>query len=323
MKKLFLASLFKDVSQIFVDFANENLIGKTVTFIPTAALPDKLDFHIKHSIELLSKMGLIVDELEISTAVYLDIVNKLENNDYIYVTGGNTFFLLQEMNRSGAGNLIKAQIDVEREANCLKKGTDRVSVVLHCADDDYRFDFLLDGILWKLAFVECITLPVYDLNIFPYTEFAPLGKKELHIRREKEISQFVYFYLKFKELVGKEKALAYVSDGKGEYICARSWVPFYSDRLSYIAYFAWYECRINGENVVIREFQENKCEVVIYSHIWRSMYFMVGHLKAVIEYSEYMELFEYVCKDRAASADWKISFVYTNESTVLVFNKYL
>lgn len=183
----------------------------------------------------------------------------------------------------------------------IYEGADRVSVVLHCADDDYRFDVLPDGTLWKLAFVECITLPVYDLNIFPYTEFAPLDKKELHIRRE--------------------KALACVSDGKGEYICARSWVPFYSDGLSYIAYSAWYECRINGENVEIREFQENKCEVVIYNHIWRSMYFTTGHLRAVIAYSEYMELFEYIWKDRAASAGWKISFVYTDESTVLVFNR--
>ena len=92
-------------------YTTSSLVGKIVTFIPTAALPDKLDFHIKYSMELLSKMGLIVDELEISTATHLDIGNKLENNDYIYVTGGNTFFLLQEMNRSGAGNLIKAQIN--------------------------------------------------------------------------------------------------------------------------------------------------------------------------------------------------------------------
>lgn len=111
VKKLFLASLFKDVSQVFVDSINENLTGKTVTFISTAALPDKLDFHIKYSKQLLSEMGLVVDELDISTADHLDIVNKLENNDYIYVAGGNAFFLLQEMNRTGAGSLIKKQID--------------------------------------------------------------------------------------------------------------------------------------------------------------------------------------------------------------------
>lgn len=111
MQKLFLASLFKDVFQIFIDFANENLVGKTVTFIPTAAIPDKLDFHIRYSKELLAKMGLIVYELEISTASHSDIVKKLENNEYIYVAGGNTFFLLQETNRTGTGNLIKTQIN--------------------------------------------------------------------------------------------------------------------------------------------------------------------------------------------------------------------
>lgn len=111
MQKLFLASLFKDVFQIFIDFANENLVGKTVTFIPTAAILDKLDFHIRYSKELLAKMGLIVYELEISTASHSDIVKKLENNEYIYVAGGNTFFLLQEMNRTGTGNLIKTQIN--------------------------------------------------------------------------------------------------------------------------------------------------------------------------------------------------------------------
>lgn len=107
MKKLFLASLFKDVLQVFIEFANDNLEGKTVTFIPTAGLPDKLDFHIQYRKELLSKIGFIVDELEISTAAYSDLENKLENNDYIYVTGGNTFFLLQEMNRSGVGGFNK------------------------------------------------------------------------------------------------------------------------------------------------------------------------------------------------------------------------
>lgn len=96
MYKIFLASLFKEVTQIFAYFVNENLKGKTVTFISTAALPDKLDFHIKYSKELLTEMGLIVDELEITTATDLDIINKLENNDYIYVAGGNAFFCFKK-----------------------------------------------------------------------------------------------------------------------------------------------------------------------------------------------------------------------------------
>lgn len=196
----------------------------------------------------------------------------------------------------------------------------KISVISHCADDDYRFDFLAGGGVWKLAFIECITLPVSDINAVPYAEFMPLDKKELHIRREKEITRLVYFYLKFRELVGKAKALSMFYDGKGEYVCARSWVPFYSDKLSYIAYAAWCECRINGESVELREFRESRCEVVIYDHIWRSMYFTAGHLKTVIEYAEYMELFEAIWRDRAACAGWEIEFAYTDACTVLIFS---
>lgn len=203
----------------------------------------------------------------------------------------------------------------------IYEGVDKISVVSHCADDDYRFDFLSDRISWQLAFIECITLPVSDMNVFPYSGFRPLDKKELQIRREKEISQLVHFYLKFRELAGREKALACFYDGQGEFLCARSWVPFYRDRLAYIAYCAWYECRINGENVEVKEFQEGRCEVVIHHHIWRNMYFIATHLGPLIDYSEYMELYEAIWRNRAACAGWNIEFVYTEEDTALIFNR--
>lgn len=196
-----------------------------------------------------------------------------------------------------------------------------ISVILHCSDDDYRLDFSYDDVSWRLAFIECITLPVLGMEAVPYSKFVSLGEKEAFIRREKEISRIVYFYLKFKELVGKEEALNMFRDGRGEHICARSWVPFYSEGLSYIAYSAWYESRINGETVVVQEFQENRCEVVLYNHIWRNVYFMARHLNSIIEYAEYMELFEFVWKDRAENAGWKINFVYKDEYTSLIFNR--
>lgn len=111
MKRLFLSSLFKNVTKPFTEFVAESLMGKVITYIPTAANCEKLDFHVRYSRKVLSKMGLIVDELDISTAPYTDIANKLQNNDYIYVGGGNTFFLLQEMQKTGAGDIIKQQIE--------------------------------------------------------------------------------------------------------------------------------------------------------------------------------------------------------------------
>jgi uncharacterized peptidase lmo0363 len=167
MQKLFLASLFKDVFQIFIDFANENLVGKTVTFIPTAAIPDKLDFHIRYSKELLAKMGLIVYELEISTASHSDIVKKLENNEYIYVAGGNTFFLLQEMNRTGTGNLIKTQINTGK----LFIG-ESAGAILVAPDIEYSKD--TDNPLMAPNLKSYDALNIVDFNPVPHYNDASL-----------------------------------------------------------------------------------------------------------------------------------------------------
>lgn len=92
-------------------FAGDDLKNKTVTFIPTAAIHEKVNFYVKSGRKSLEKMGLIIDELEISTASPYDITGKLQNNDFIYVTGGNTFFLLQELIKTGADRIIQAQIN--------------------------------------------------------------------------------------------------------------------------------------------------------------------------------------------------------------------
>ena len=105
MKKLFLVSFFKDVANIFTDF-EKDLSGKTITFIPTASNVEQVVFYVKAGRKALEKMGLIVDELDISTATTAEITAKIGNNDFIYVTGGNTFFLLQELKRTGADQVI-------------------------------------------------------------------------------------------------------------------------------------------------------------------------------------------------------------------------
>lgn len=110
MKKLFLASSFEDVADLFVKFTDGQCKGKTITFIPTASFPEDVNFYVSAGKEALEKRGLIVDELDISSATTAEIVNKLQNNNYIYVSGGNTFFLLQELKRTGADKILIEQI---------------------------------------------------------------------------------------------------------------------------------------------------------------------------------------------------------------------
>lgn len=111
MKRLFLSSSFKDVTKLFETFAKEEIKEKTVSFIPTASIPEKMKFYVSSAKKSFEKMGLIVDELEITKLTNDEITYKLRHNDYIYVSGGNTFYLLQELNRTGAGKIIIEQIN--------------------------------------------------------------------------------------------------------------------------------------------------------------------------------------------------------------------
>ena len=111
MKRLFLSSSFADVVSIFTQFADDHCEGKTVTFIATASIPEKVKFYVKAGKKALEKNGLIIDELDISQGTDEDISHKLRHNDYIYVSGGNTFFLLQELKKTGADKILVEQIN--------------------------------------------------------------------------------------------------------------------------------------------------------------------------------------------------------------------
>ena len=106
MKQLFLTSSFADAAHMLQDFSNESLTGKKAAFIPTASNPEKVTFYVKSGKKALEKLGLQVTELDISSASSDLVTSTLINADCIYVSGGNTFYLLQELKRTGTDKLI-------------------------------------------------------------------------------------------------------------------------------------------------------------------------------------------------------------------------
>ena len=118
MKKLFLASYFAEVADLLPDFIGEDLTGKKVVFIPTAGLHEMseqdrsaLDEINTSDKAALQKLGLIVEDLEVS-GVSAEVIEKsILNTDYIFVCGGDSFFLIQELRRKCADKLISRHIE--------------------------------------------------------------------------------------------------------------------------------------------------------------------------------------------------------------------
>lgn len=110
MKKLFLTSVFAKTAKEFKKFYGETN-GKSAVFIPTAANADGGGtIYVKRQRRALEKLGIKACVLDISVAESNEITAKLLNSDIIYIGGGNTFYLLQELKRSGADMIIREQI---------------------------------------------------------------------------------------------------------------------------------------------------------------------------------------------------------------------
>ena len=162
MKKLFLASYFAGVADLLPDFVREDLTGKKAVFIPTAGLHEMsaedraaLDEINAADKAALQKHGFIVEELEISGAPYDAIEESITNADCIFVCGGSTFLLLQELRRKGADKLIARHI----ENGKLYMGTSAGSIIVQkdiVADgvDDPKFAPELNGDFTALGFID-------------------------------------------------------------------------------------------------------------------------------------------------------------------------
>lgn len=110
MKKLFLCSSFHDVASLLPKPFSVPLKGKTVAFIPTASIHEEYTQYVEDGKVALDSLGLVVNELEITRHDTKEIARCLEDCDYIYVSGGNTFFLMQELRKTGTDKLIAEQV---------------------------------------------------------------------------------------------------------------------------------------------------------------------------------------------------------------------
>ncbi|MEZ7615406.1 Type 1 glutamine amidotransferase-like domain-containing protein [Streptococcus sp. 27098_8_73] len=110
MKQLFLCSYFAGVKNLFSDYAKEKNLEKKVLFIPTAGNKEDYTAYIDEARQTFIDLGFEIKVLDIASCDRETAQAKIFQSKIIYVSGGNTFYLLQELNKKQLLPLIKEQI---------------------------------------------------------------------------------------------------------------------------------------------------------------------------------------------------------------------
>ena len=105
--RLFLCSHFSSVGSLI----KEEINMKKVLFIPTASIYEEYKGYVGSARKLFKKFGAVLTEMDISKEEYENIEAAFNSADIIYFTGGNSFFLLEQLRRKGVDKLLKEELN--------------------------------------------------------------------------------------------------------------------------------------------------------------------------------------------------------------------
>ena len=150
MANIFLCSYFAEVASKInemIDFQ-----GKHIAFIDTAAKFEEVNFYVDEAVEILEKFGAKLTRIDISCVKNLvaqvsecddffaaddKILATINECDIIYISGGNTFYLLGELRKSHVAQTIKDAV----QAGKIYIGESAGAIV---AAPDTRYATLMD-----------------------------------------------------------------------------------------------------------------------------------------------------------------------------------
>ena len=196
MKKLILVSMLYQVTDL-VRTIEPELAGKTVTYIPTAGIAEETEGMIEDETNTLESLGLTVEALDVSTASYESIVSTLTKNDIIFIGGGNTFYLLQELRRSGADKILIQEVNKGK----LYIG-ESAGAIIACPDIGYCVG--MDSPEKAPELTDYTGLGLVDFYIVPH-----IGNEEMGEAAEKAVEE--YNSLLYLEVI-KDKQVIQVED---------------------------------------------------------------------------------------------------------------
>lgn len=167
MKQIFLTSSSEEVVDDIIKKLPKSPKEMNLAFINTAAEVETGDhWWLRVEKEKLIEVGFNVDEFSIKGMIKDEIENRLKDKQVIYFCGGNTFYLLDQVIKTGCDEIIKNKIEngmiyIGSSAGSMIIGK-RIDLVSTIDDSSKAPDLKSDG----LGIVDIAVLPHWGSDDF-------------------------------------------------------------------------------------------------------------------------------------------------------------
>ena len=166
MKTLFLCSYFNDVASLFKTFADQNQFEKKVLFIPTAGNVEEYTAYIDEARAVFADLQFEVEVLDIAEAREDVVREKISQTPCLYISGGNTFYLLQELKKKNLLPLIRERI----HQGMVYLGESAGAII---ASRDIFYNHIMDDKNLSPGLTEYSALSMVDFFVLPHWKEFP------------------------------------------------------------------------------------------------------------------------------------------------------
>ena len=166
MKNMILTSSLYESIELVKKFLDKNTESKKILFIPTATNVDEYKKYIHLTQKVFEDFGYEVENFDVSIFSEEIAKEKLSQAKTVFISGGNTFYLLQELKRKNLTSYLKERI----ENGLLYIGESAGSVI---AAPDIEYASIVDDKTLATELDDYAGLNLVDFYIVPHFEEEP------------------------------------------------------------------------------------------------------------------------------------------------------
>ena len=159
------SSLYESI-ELVKKFLDKNTESKKILFIPTATNVDEYKKYIHLTQKAFEDFGYEVENFDVSIFSENTAKEKLSEAKIVFISGGNTFYLLQELKRKNLTSYLKERI----ENGLLYIGESAGSVI---AAPDIEYASIVDDKTLATELEDYTGLNLVDFYIVPHFEEEP------------------------------------------------------------------------------------------------------------------------------------------------------
>ena len=174
------SSLYESI-ELVKKFLDKNTESKKILFIPTATNVDEYKKYIHLTQKAFEDFGYEVENFDVSIFSEEIAKEKLSQAKIVFISGGNTFYLLQELKRKNLTSYLKERI----ENGLLYIGESAGSVI---AAPDIEYASIVDDKTLATELDDYTGLNLVDFYIVPHFEEEPFvesSRKTVELYKDK------------------------------------------------------------------------------------------------------------------------------------------